>query len=766
MTSSFPDASTPVSSTSHGLDYNDAAPQFLYTVKSEDKLSVDILKQRLHNQLTAVLLHLFPMGEKRTPHFLIGNVQGEAGESLKIELSGPKIGMWHDFATNEGGDILSLWGAAKGLDPRHDFPEIISTVHEWLGMPIPLVAEQSVPSSKISHSQLFPSQSSSSQPSSGSSEDLGIPRGQWDYQDAEGNLLVCVYRYDTPKGKQFRPWDVKARAYRAPNPRPLYNQPGMVTADTVIVVEGEKCAKTLIDVGICATTAMNGANAPLDKTDWSPLMGKHVVIWPDHDKVGKEYANRLVTKLQTLDLLSLSMVAVPEDKPESWDVADAHSEGLDIRAFLKAQVQPVLSASPDAEPNNLEPKGCEPKVMPVFTAGELIDDTNPFPEDWIAPRILTPGGLLVFGGAPKVGKTDLILSWLAHLAAGLPFLGMNPPRPLKIFYLQTEIMYDYLRERLQNLKFDPNFLPLVKKNLVMTPQIRMLLNEDGVTTVYNTITRCFVNPIDVDILVIDPLRNVYDAGKSGSENDNMAMLAFLQDRVEKLRFLVNPKAGIILTHHTKKITKAMVEEDPFQALSGAASLRSFYTTGMLLFRADEKQSVRQLIFELRNGKSVETKLIDKIDGLWREMNANSERLVRKDYGEKLDAERHRRHDVILQLIFDESIKGILYTPTQFRQAFEGRAGLGGEKTIQNRLNVLSTKGYIKFNKEEAIERGIKSKCGLMCVEDMEIPAGEEIDTDTGEATSLMKPLLPTHFKESQSGAILPVENPDVWVYLD
>lgn len=249
MTSSVYPSS--ISSPFHGLDYNDAAPQFLYTAKSEDKLSVDILKQRLHNQLTAVLLHLFPMGTKRTSHFLIGNIQGEAGESLKIELSGPKIGMWHDFATNEGGDILSLWGAAKGLDPRHDFPEIISTVHEWLGTPMPLVAEQSVPSSKISHSQLFPSQSSSSQPSSGSSEDLGMPTGQWDYQDADGNLLVCVYRYDTPKGKQFRPWDVKARAYRAPNPRPLYNQPGMVNADTALLVEGEKCAKTLIDVGIC-----------------------------------------------------------------------------------------------------------------------------------------------------------------------------------------------------------------------------------------------------------------------------------------------------------------------------------------------------------------------------------------------------------------------------------------------------------------------------------------------------------------------------------
>src|SRR3546814_1319362 len=58
----------------------------------------------------------------------------------------------------------------------------------------------------------------------------------------------------------------------------------------VILVEGEKCAQALIDVGHCATTAMHGANAPIDKTDWSPVQGKHVLIWPDRDKPGWEYA--------------------------------------------------------------------------------------------------------------------------------------------------------------------------------------------------------------------------------------------------------------------------------------------------------------------------------------------------------------------------------------------------------------------------------------------------------------------------------------------
>jgi len=43
-------------------------------------------------------------------------------------------------------------------------------------------------------------------------------------------------------------------------------------------------------MGITATTAMNGAKAPIDQTDWSPLAGKAVLIWPDRDAPGLDYA--------------------------------------------------------------------------------------------------------------------------------------------------------------------------------------------------------------------------------------------------------------------------------------------------------------------------------------------------------------------------------------------------------------------------------------------------------------------------------------------
>jgi putative DNA primase/helicase len=63
----------------------------------------------------------------------------------------------------------------------------------------------------------------------------------------------------------------------------------------------------------------------------------------------------------------------------------------------------------------------------------------------------------------------------------------------------------------------------------------------------------------------------------GGENDNDAMMFFLAQRLEELRRRINPDAGIILAHHTRKAFKKTAEEDPFQALSGAGALRSYYS---------------------------------------------------------------------------------------------------------------------------------------------------------------------------------------------
>ncbi|MCA3366889.1 MAG: AAA family ATPase, partial [Roseomonas sp.] len=404
-----------------------------------------------------------------------------------------------------------------------------------------------------------------------------------------------------------------------------------------------------------------------------------------------------------------------------------------------------------------------------YPLGALLDDTSPMPDDLIGPRLLTPGGMLVLGGAPKVGKSDFLISLLIHAAAGAPFLRFTAPRPLRVFYLQAEIQYHYLRERLQQLRLDPAILAKARDTLVVTPKLRLLLDEQGVGLVAAGIRSAFPDA-PPDIICIDPIRNLFDGGPEGEgENDNGAMLFFLQSRVEALRDMVAPEAGVILAHHTKKLSKQQVKDDPFLSLSGASALRGFYTSGMILFRPDEEKTGRELHVELRNGPGIAPLLVDKIGGRWVELDRHSERLVRQEIGRKLDAERTRRHDVILNLIAEEAEAGRLCTTNAFSSKFENSRGLGGKDTIRDRITVLATKGYIKFRRD-ARDLGqpyTRSKKGYLVVKDMVLATAEEVvDAETGEITRATLPVLPSHFLCPQSEAILEVENPEVWVLHD
>ena len=419
---------------------------------------------------------------------------------------------------------------------------------------------------------------------------------------------------------------------------------------------------------------------------------------------------------------------------------------------------PLLRA--DAEP---------PAAVPAHTLGALLDDSSPMPDDLIGPRVLTPGGMLVLGGAPKVGKSDFLISLLVHVAAGAPFLRFTAPRPLRVFYLQAEIQYHYLRERLQQLRLDRAVVARARDTLVVTPKLRMLLDERGVPMVAAAIRQAFPDA-PPDVICIDPIRNLFDGGPGGEgENDNAAMLFFLQSRVEALRDEVAPEAGIILAHHTKKLSKQQVKDDPFLSLSGASALRGFYTSGMILFRPDEEQTERELHVELRNGPGLNPLLIDKRGGAWVELDRKGERIVRRDVGARLDAERSRRHDVILQIIAQEAREGRVFTGGAFAAQFENTHGLGGNDTIARRINVLANKGYIKFLRA-APEHGIpasKSSKGYLLVQDMLFATGEEtVDPETGEITPRLVRLLPSHFQSDTNSAVLPVENPAVWVLND
>jgi hypothetical protein len=302
--------------------------------------------------------------------------------------------------------------------------------------------------------------------------------------------------------------------------------------------------------------------------------------------------------------------------------------------------------------------------------------------------------------------------------------------------------------------------------LIATPKLRLLLDEIGLGLAIAAVREHFGDS-PPDIICVDPIRNLFDGGpEDGGENANAAMLFFLQRRIEALQNAVAPDAGLILCHHTRKISKKQLSEDPFQALSGASALRSFYTSGVIMHRPDEERPERRLEIELRHGPALSPLMVDKIDGRWMEVDANHERLVRKDIGHRLDAERVRKHDVILGMLLDGAQAGRLYTALQFAETFENKAGLGGKDTIRGRVSVLATKGYNKFVRDGG-SYGLptsRSKFGYLCVQAMMFQDQNPADPRTGEITTAAVRVLPTHYKCPQTGACLSVENPSIWVY--
>ncbi|TWA90888.1 hypothetical protein FBY14_104394 [Azospirillum brasilense] len=63
--------------------------------------------------LPAVLARLFPAGKREGGEFVIGNLNGDPGRSLRVSC---RKGCWRDFSADIGGaDIVSLIAAKEGV---------------------------------------------------------------------------------------------------------------------------------------------------------------------------------------------------------------------------------------------------------------------------------------------------------------------------------------------------------------------------------------------------------------------------------------------------------------------------------------------------------------------------------------------------------------------------------------------------------------------------------------------------------------------------
>lgn len=312
------------------------------------RLDFESVARALLAHARTLLVEWFPAGRLRGHEFLVGNLNGEPGESLSINV---ETGEWADFAEPDcrGGDLISLYAAAHHISNGEAARELDGRDH----------TETTVVVQKPKRTVILPA------PSTHDCVHFtyGRPSQTWAYRDANSNLLGYVARYDTDKGKQIAPWTYGHRPGQPPDwgmgswpaPRPLYglDDPHLKTSTLTILVEGEKCVDSGRQIAPnCAVLTWPGGAQAWNRADWKPLYGRKVILWPDADKAGIQAMYAIGHELAKHCPPEFIKIILPEpDKPQGWDAANALAEKWNfstLEAWAKQRGEWINGAPPPA----------------------------------------------------------------------------------------------------------------------------------------------------------------------------------------------------------------------------------------------------------------------------------------------------------------------------------------------------------------------------------------------------------------------------------
>lgn len=301
-------------------------------------MSVELIKQTLHGDIAGFVSQWLPDGKIESGEYKALNPNRNDSHigSFSINLTN---GKWADFADDaKGGDLISLYAylfcAGDNQEAVRQLGRELNIAQDKTGKPgkhqpkntdkkkgkfagwVLSAAHEQSPDAPVAHYKRGPHQA------------------QWAYHNASGQVAGFVRRFEKSDGsKEVLPltlWqspEGNQQAWRwaqMPEPRFLYQLPALANAKKVLIVEGEKAADAAISrlsgTDVIVTTWSGGSKA-IAKTDWTPLAGKTVTLWPDADKPGLKAMHEIGAKLIELGC-EVWQVTPPNDAPQGWDCAD------------------------------------------------------------------------------------------------------------------------------------------------------------------------------------------------------------------------------------------------------------------------------------------------------------------------------------------------------------------------------------------------------------------------------------------------------------
>lgn len=556
---------------------------------------VDKISQEVPRQVQIdILRDTFPNGKIRGNDFFIGSLNGEAGESLKIDIntSSPHFMRGQDFNGGVGvGGIVKILMEARGMR----LPEIKEMFDSYLETSAPPRPEwrtqnglnlNKVPVNGVTPSAP-PPPAAEPAPTEKVRIDANTPHnGEWDYISRDGEVLVSVRRYDVDGKKEFRPWIPGVAYPKAPDVRPLYNIPNILNEDRIVWVEGEKCAQALIDAGIAATCTLGGAGAltrkNADKFDFTPLRGKQLVIWPDNDDAGKRLAEIVREIALDADADSVTILMPPANKPAKWDAADAIDEGFDVDEFI------VSGAGNTRRSINLLNDSL---LISRFTGSAptqefLVDGTFPL------------GVPIIFAAAGDSGKGMMTLDLAMKVASGKPLqnaFGGIVGEFGDVVIFTAEDDESEMHRRIERIdtdgeRFDyPHKLHVVPLPNVggVFPILRESMGDYSETDEFKKIYEQIVQMDNLKLIVFDPLASFVHADVNADPAAGAALTGLLA------RVATETGAAVVVCHHMTKVKDDTSITKPEQArnlIRGTSALVDGVRCAFAVWQLDEKTS--------------------------------------------------------------------------------------------------------------------------------------------------------------------------------
>lgn len=307
------------------------------------ELSIHELSQKLAERAEDVCRTLLSDGKRVGRQWKIGSVVGEPGDSMDVELEGPKAGLWHDMATGEGGDMIEL---VKINRMCANVGVAAKWAREFLGLPSYHGGDK--PKDFIDPLKIGFKRADETAWRYGSKA--------WAYHDEDGKAIGWVVRFELPGGKKdvlpLRLIDGKAKwkGWKSPESRPIYNLHLLKKRPEapILIVEGEKTADAaakLFSSHVVLTWV--GGTKSVTEVEWKPVLdaiaaGREVILWPDADKPGRDAMTYLKARFIHAKLVRTA------DLPDKWDLADPVPDGISVQGLLDSAGDSSVKVTADA----------------------------------------------------------------------------------------------------------------------------------------------------------------------------------------------------------------------------------------------------------------------------------------------------------------------------------------------------------------------------------------------------------------------------------